>query len=112
MSAKAYEGYVIGPHIRQMRKDRKWSVNEMAERTGLSNSSVEQIEQGGRNLSIRSLYLYMNAYGCDANTVLGIEEQREEGVSIDEKIKEFPKEKQELLVSSFMMILEQVKKFV
>ena len=61
-----YDGYTVGPKLRQLRKDRKLSVYQVSEMTGLSNSSIKQMEQGGRNLSMNSLYLFMDAYKCDA----------------------------------------------
>ena len=64
-----YDGYTVGPKLRQLRKDRKLSVYQVSEMTGLSNSSINQMEQGGRNLSMNSLYLFMDAYKCDANTI-------------------------------------------
>ncbi len=67
-----YDGYAVGPKLRQLRKDRKLSVYQVSEMTGLSNSSINQMEQGGRNLSMNSLYLFMAAYKCDANTILDI----------------------------------------
>ena len=42
----AYDGYEIGPHIRQIRKRRKMTVAELSDKTGLSSSSINQIEQG------------------------------------------------------------------
>ena len=54
---KKYNGYEIGPNLRQIRKDRKLSVYQVSESTGLSNSSINQIEQGSRGLSMNALYL-------------------------------------------------------
>lgn len=67
-----YNGLTVGPVIRQLRKERKLSVYDVSEKTGLSHSSINQIEQGGRNLSMNSLFLFMNAFDCDANTILNI----------------------------------------
>lgn len=53
-----YDGYSVGPVVRQLRLDRKMTIDKVSELTGLSNSSIQQIEQGGRNLSMKSLYLY------------------------------------------------------
>ena len=72
-----YDGYTVGPNLRQLRKDKKLSVYQVSELTGLSNSSINQIEQGGRGLSMNGLYLLMDAYQCDANKLLNIEEFKE-----------------------------------
>ena len=104
-----YDGYTVGPKLRQLRKDRKLSVYQVSEMTGLSNSSINQMEQGGRNLSMNSLYLFMDAYKCDANTILdiSIEETDKKTESIDELIMNLPKEKQEYLLQTFKFMIEK-----
>ena len=67
-----YDGNVVGPRLRELRKNRKMTLDEVSELTGLSISTLKQLEQGGRRLSIGSLYLFMDAYQCDANTLLNI----------------------------------------
>ena len=57
-----YEGYMVGPALRKLRTDRGLSILQASNLTGLSTSSLNQIEQGGRNLSMKSLFLFMNAY--------------------------------------------------
>ena len=47
-----YEGYKIGPVIRDIRKDKGLLIEEVAAKTGISVSTLGQVEQGGRNLSI------------------------------------------------------------
>lgn len=79
-----YDGYQIGPAIRQIRKDRCLTVDQVSELTGLSNSSINQIEQGGRNLSMKTLFLFMSVFDCDANTVLNIKSESQIN-TIDEK---------------------------
>lgn len=64
-----YDGYTVGPNLRQLRTDRKLTLEQVSELTGLSTSSIKQLEQGGRNLSMKSLFLFMAAYECDANTL-------------------------------------------
>lgn len=111
----AYDGYEIGPHIRQIRKRRKMTVAELSDKTGLSSSSINQIEQGGRNLSIKSLYLLMSAFECDANTILNInieETHLETNDSIDRKIDELPINQANYLKNSFAFMIEQVRQMV
>ena len=45
-----YEGYKIGPVIRDIRKDKGLLIEEVAAKTGISVSTLGQVEQGGRNL--------------------------------------------------------------
>lgn len=100
-----YDGYKVGPIIRDLRRERKMTVEQVSELMGLSNSSINQIEQGGRNLSIRTLYMFMEIFDCDANTVLNIKE-KSNAYSIDERIKNLPKKKQEFLYKSFSYMIE------
>lgn len=67
-----YDGNVVGPRLRELRKNKKMTLDEVSELTGLSISTLKQLEQGGRRLSMASLYLFMDAYQCDANTLLNI----------------------------------------
>ena len=68
-----YEGYKIGPVIRDIRKDKGLLIEEVAAKTGISVSTLGQVEQGGRNLSMKSLYMLMEVYETDANSLLAIE---------------------------------------
>ena len=43
-----YEGYKIGPVIRDIRKDKGLLIEEVAAKTGISVSTLGQVEQGGR----------------------------------------------------------------
>lgn len=67
-----YDGFVIGPGIRDLRKRSTYTLEELSEKTGISVSSIKRIEQGNRNLSMRNLYGIMEAFGVDANTVLNM----------------------------------------
>ena len=55
-----YEGYKIGPVIRDIRKDKGLLIEEVAAKTGISVSTLGQVEQGGRNLSMKNLYMLMD----------------------------------------------------
>lgn len=108
---KKYDGYEIGPNLRQIRKDRKLSVYQVSEMSGLSNSSITQIEQGGRGLSMKTLYLLMSVYQCDANTLLNIEETDSDtdkkGQSIDSMLALLSPEQQNYLRKTFEFMIEQ-----
>ena len=67
-----YNAFEIGPALEQIRKDKKMTREDVSAVTGLSVSSIKQIEYGIRNLSMRALYLFMEAYECDANTLLSL----------------------------------------
>ena len=84
---RQYEGYEIGPILREIRKDKRLTVEDVADTAGISVSTLSQLEQGGRNLSMRNLYVLMDVYETDANTLLNLEVASD---SIDAKLKSIP----------------------
>ena len=99
-----YEGYKIGPVIRDIRKDKGLLIEEVAAKTGISVSTLGQVEQGGRNLSMKNLYMLMDVYDTDANTLLAIDTTSD---SLDSKLRELPVDKQEYLRKTFDFMIEQ-----
>ena len=67
-----YDGNVVGPRLREIRKSRQMTLDEVSEATGFSISTLTQLEQGGRRMSLSGLYAFMDVYRCDANTLLNI----------------------------------------
>lgn len=106
-----YDGYVVGPILRKLREDRGYSLTRLSEVTGLSVSTLIQMEQGGRNLSIKSLYVLMELYKVDANTILGIN-KREDCKSIDTRLAKMEKEKRAYFTASFLFMLENAEAIV
>ena len=102
-----YEGYKIGPVIRNVRKSKGLLLDDVATKTGISVSTLGQVEQGGRNLSMKNLYMLMDVYETDANTLLAIETTSD---SLDSKIRELPVDKQEYLRKTFNFMIEQALK--
>lgn len=99
-----YEGYKIGPVIRDVRKNKGLLLDEVAMRTGISVSTLGQVEQGGRNLSMKNLYMLMEVYETDANTLLAIETTPD---SLDSKLRSLPADKQVYLKNTFNYMIEQ-----
>ena len=97
---RQYEGYEIGPILREIRKDKRLTVEDVADTAGISVSTLSQLEQGGRNLSMRNLYVYET----DANTLLNLEVASD---SIDAKLKRLPVEQRQFLMKSFDFMIEQ-----
>lgn len=102
-----YEGYMVGPAIRKLRTDRGLSIMEASNLTGMSTSSLNQMEQGGRNMSMKSLFLFMSAYGTDANTVLDIKEESKTKDSIDFRLAALPEKQREYFIRTFSFMLDQ-----
>lgn len=101
-----YEGYMVGPALRKLRTDRGLSILQASDLTGLSTSSLNQIEQGGRNMSMKSLFLFMEAYDTDANTVLDIKTRQETKGTIDSKLAMLPDKQQAYFRKTFLLMLE------
>lgn len=55
-------------------------------------------------LSMRALYLFMEAYECDANTLLNLDTNKE--VSLDAKLMKLPKEKRDYFMRSFSFMID------
>ena len=101
-----YDGCIVGPVLRKLRNDRKMTVDNVSEVTGLSTSTIKQLEQGGRNLSMKSLYILMNAYQVDANTMLALDPKVSEH-PIDDFLNKLSQKKKEYFTKSFLYMLEQ-----
>ncbi len=105
-----YNGYIIGPGVKKMRLERGLTIEEVSELTELSVSSIKQIEQGGRNMSMNTLYLFMQVYEVDANTILGLYDEpfpKERLSSIYNKINKLPNAIQDYLRETFMYMVQQ-----
>ena len=82
-------------------------IEEVAAKTGISVSTLGQVEQGGRNLSMKNLYMLMEVYETDANTLLAIECTPD---SLDSRLKRLPADKQDYLKKTFDFMIEQALK--
>ena len=101
-----YQGYKNGPLLRRIRKERRFTIEMVCELAGISTSTLSQLEQGGRNLSMRNLYHLMRIYNVDANTLLGVPKMVA-GNSIDESLKTLSLRKRDFLTSSFLYMIER-----
>ena len=60
---------VIGETIEQMRLEKGWTQEELAEATGTSQSAIHRIEKGGQNISLEMVKKLSEALG---NQILSI----------------------------------------
>lgn len=56
--------------IRELREERDMTIEELAEKTGLSTSYVWRLENGERNLSLKNLNLFAHAFEVKPNELL------------------------------------------
>lgn len=102
-----YNGYDVGPVLRELRKSRGLTIEKVCEITGISTSTLSQLEQGGRNLSMRNLYVLMDVYDVDANTILAVKSSKNKD-SIDERLNRLSQKQRDYFVSSFLFMLNRV----
>ena len=74
-----YEGWKAGQALRDVRKSRHLTIEQLSERVNKSPSHINQIELGSRKMSVDLLYLLMTALYTDANTILGIAPEEDAG---------------------------------
>lgn len=104
-----YDGNVVGPRLREIRKSRKMTLDKVSEATGLSISTLTQLEQGGRRMSLSGLYAFMNVYRCDANALLNIP-TNETDKEMDLQLSRLPLDKREkckVLLGQLLQILQE-----
>lgn len=101
-----YNGYDVGPVLRELRKDKGLTIDKVCEITGISTSTLSQLEQGGRNLSMRNLYVLMDVYEVDANTILAVTPSKNKD-SIDKRLSSLSQKQRDYFTSSFLFMLEQ-----
>lgn len=109
--ARKYDGCLVGPNLRKIRQDKEFTIERLSELTDISVSTITQMEQGGRNLSMKNLYVLMDVYGVDANVILGIHEVKNED-SIDERLDQLSQNNKEYLRNTFLYMIENVEKKV
>ena len=73
MGNREYVGWIVGDNLREVRKSKKMTIEDMCEKTGLSESHLRKIESGTRQITTTVLYKLMNALDEDANTILSVE---------------------------------------
>ncbi len=56
--------------IKELRNERSMTIEDLAERTGLSVSYVSRLENGERNLSVKNLNLFAHAFDVAAQDIL------------------------------------------
>lgn len=100
-----YDGCTVGSILRKLRNEKNLTLEAMSEDTGISVSSIKQYEQGGRQISIRNLYVLIDFFGVDANTILNVSEPAEE-ISIDDMLKQLDKKQQGYLKQTFRYMCE------
>ena len=64
---------VIGSRVRERRTERGWTLDELAERSGVSRRMVVNVEQGASNPSIATLLRLSDALGVGLPVLVDVE---------------------------------------
>ena len=70
--AVSQELIILGNRIREYRKERGFSQEILAEKSGVSTNTISRIEGGQMAMSVGILQKIVKALGVDANTLLGV----------------------------------------
>lgn len=60
----------FGERVRQLRKQKKFSQEELAQRTGLHRTYISDIERGNRNVSLENIKKIADALDVQLNYLL------------------------------------------
>lgn len=82
----------IGKGLRHLREEMGLDITEVSIDTGYSESHIEQLERNKRLPSITYILQLMEYYGCDANTIFGINEEDDQisDNSVESRLKALP----------------------
>jgi transcriptional regulator with XRE-family HTH domain len=70
----------VGARLRKMRKERGWTLEDLAERTGLSKSYLSRIESGEAEPSLATLFSAARAHGVSFSSLFELEAEAEDRV--------------------------------
>ena len=60
----------FGIRIKELRLNKKWSQEELAEKTGFHRTYIGMIERGERNLSLKNIEIFANIFGLNIAELL------------------------------------------
>lgn len=60
----------LATRLKQLRQDRGWSLQVLAERSGVSVGMLSEIERGTKNPTVRLAYQVAQALGCSISTLV------------------------------------------
>lgn len=60
----------FGERIRELRLEKGWSQEVLAEKTGFHRTYIGMIERGERNLSLKNIETFANIFGIEISELL------------------------------------------
>ena len=112
--AVSQELIILGNRIRECRKEREFSQEILAEKSGVSTNTISRIEGGQMAMSVGILQKIVKALGVDANTLLGVStEVNETKIWVSEfssRVQELKENEQEILKHTMNALIESMEK--
>lgn len=100
-----YDRLQIGQRLRDMRRSKKYTIEELGDHMGISVSHVNQIERGSRNMSMELFVGFINIYDTDANSIL-MDVRDIKPDSIDAQLGMLPAEQRSYLTGVFRYMIQ------
>ncbi len=112
--AVSQELIILGNRIREYRKERGFSQEILAEKSGVSTNTISRIEGGQMAMSVGILQKIVKALGVDANTLLGVSTEVNETEiwvsAFSSRVQELKENEQEILKHTMNALIESMKK--
>ena len=105
---------MLGNRIRECRKEREFSQEILAEKSGVSTNTISRIEGGQMAMSVGILQKIVKALGVDANTLLGVSTEVNETKiwvsAFSSRVQELKENEQEILKHTMNALIESMEK--
>ena len=112
--AVSQELIILGNRIRECRKEREFSQEILAEKSGVSTNTISRIEGGQMAMSVGILQKIVMALGVDANTLLGVSTEVNETKiwvsAFSSRVQELKENEQEILKHTMNALIESMEK--
>ncbi len=112
--AVSQELIMLGNRIREYRKERGFSQEILAEKSGVSTNTISRIEGGQMAMSVGILQKIVKALGVDANTLLGVSTEVNETkiwvAAFSSRVQELKENEQEILKHTMNALIESMEK--
>lgn len=112
--AVSQELIILGNRIREYRKERGFSQEILAEKSGVSTNTISRIEGGQMAMSVGILQKIVKALGVDANTLLGVSTEVNETKiwvsAFSSRVQELKENEQEILKHTMNASIESMEK--
>ena len=112
-----YDGILIGQAVRDIRTERRLTIEELSDRVDKSVSHIHQLELGSRKMSVDLLLALVSVLDTDANRILRVEKtgeacsRRQESsteISINDELDKLPAPQREYLKKAFLNMIQTI----